>query len=206
MKTTDDDTYRLYKINTGIHTKLSCNTLTLDQIIDRIEYMTAMHSKTLCVRIDIVNDTDGYSVLERHHVTRLLEDTKRHLESKQRNNRNKLDFQHIWTTEKGSEGEYPHYHFLILVNGSAIQNGYSIKETLNNYVMQKQQTEKRGLVHFSESNGPRGIMIDRNADDFESRMADAVHAGSYLAKTRTKEQNPKGARFSSASRLPRDMD
>lgn len=203
MKTTNNDNYRLFNINTGINSRLSCNIKTLDQIIDRIEYMTEMHSKTLCVRLDITNDTSGYSILERHHMTRVLEETSRHLESKLIKSRNTLDFHYVWTTEQTSEAEYPHYHCFILVNGNAIQNGYSIKEALNRYVMKWQQTAKEGLVHFSKSNGKFGIMINRNASDFEQRKEDAVYAGSYLAKTRTKEYRPKGARFSSASRLPR---
>lgn len=203
MNITDDEVYRKYKINTGVSTKLSCNKAALDQIIDRIEYMTKSHSKTLCIRVDINNEADGYAVLERHHITRVMEETKRHLESKLRNSRNKMDFHYVWTTEQTREARHPHYHCFILVNGNAIQNGYSVKEALNRYVMKWQRTEKQGLVHFSESNGAKGIMINRAKPDFERRMADAVYAGSYLAKTRTKERRPKGARFSSASRLPK---
>lgn len=204
MNITNDKMHRQYKINTGVNVRLSCNKTTLDQIIDRIEYMTESHSKTLCVRVDIMNDADGYTPLERHHLTRVLEETKRHLESKHRDSRNKLDFHYVWTTEQTCNAEHPHYHCFILVNGNAIQNGYSIKEVLNRYVMKWQRTDKQGLVHFSESNGPRGIMINRNAPDYERRKADAVYAGSYLAKTRSKESRPKGARFSSASRIPRN--
>ena len=203
MKTTEDSTYRSFMINTGTSKRLPCNKLTLDQIIDRIEHMTAAHSKTLCIRLDIMNAADGYTVLERYHITRVLEETIRHLESKLRYSRNKLDIHYVWTTEQTKETEHPHYHCFILVNGNAIQNGYSVKEALNRYVMKWQRTEKQGLVHFSESNGPMGIMINRNAPDYERRKAEAVYAGSYLAKTRTKEHNRKGQRFSSASRMSR---
>lgn len=203
MNTTDDRIYRSFKINTGMNTKLSCNKITLDQVIDRIEHMTTEHSKTLCIRLDIMNDADGYTILERHHITRVMEETIRHLGSKLRNSRNKLDLHYIWTTEQTDREAHPHYHFFILVNGNAIQNGYSIKEALNRYVMKWQHTQKQGLVHFSESNGPRGIMINRNSSDYERRKGEAVYAGSYLAKTRTKEHNRKGQRFSSASRLPK---
>ena len=206
MNITSEEEYRSYRINTGMHKKLHCNTKTLEQIVNAIEYMVESHSKTLCIRIDIMNDDDGYTVLERHHITREMEETKRHLESKLRNSRNKLDFHYVWTTEHTSKAEHPHYHCFILVNGNAIQNGYSVKEALNRYVTKWQKTEKQGLVHFSESNGPRGIMINRNAPDYERRRGDAVYAGSYLAKIRSKERRPKGARFSSASRLPRGMD
>lgn len=206
MKPISASTYRSFTINTGVHTKLSCNKTTLDQVIDIVEYMSQKHSKTLCVRLDIMNAADGYTILERHHITRVLEETRRHLESKLKNSSNKLDLHYVWATEQTSKTEYPHYHCFILVNGNAIQNGYSVREALNRIVMKWQQTHKQGLVHFSESNGKSGIMLNRNASDFERRKGDAVYAGSYLAKMRSKEHRPKGARFSSASRFPRRTD
>lgn len=206
MKPISASTYRSFTINTGVHTKLSCNKTTLDQVIDLVEYMSQKHSKTLCVRLDIMNAADGYTILERHHITRVLEETRRHLESKLKNSSNKLDLHYVWATEQTSKTEYPHYHCFILVNGNAIQNGYSVREALNRIVMKWQQTHKQGLVHFSESNGKSGIMLNRNAPDFERRKGDAVYAGSYLAKMRSKEHRPKGARFSSASRFPRRTD
>lgn len=206
MKPISASTYRSFTINTGVHTKLSCNKATLDQVIDLVEYMPQKHSKTLCVRLDIMNAADGYTILERHHITRVLEETRRHLESKLKNSSNKLDLHYVWATEQNSKTEYPHYHCFILVNGNAIQNGYSVREALNRIVMKWQQTHKQGLVHFSESNGKSGIMLNRNASDFERRKGDAVYAGSYLAKMRSKEHRPKGARFSSASRFPRRTD
>ena len=65
----------------------------------------------------------------------------------------------------------------------------------------KLDTDNDGLVHFSESNGQKGIMIDRNSDDFEQQKNNAVYAGSYLAKTRSKEHNSKWSRVSSSSRI-----
>lgn len=203
MKTINDSIYRSFIVNTGVHTNLSCNKTTLDQIIDLVEYMTEVHSKTLCVRLDIMNDVDKYTIMERHHITRVLEETRRHLELKLRDSSNKLDLHYVWTTEQTSKTERPHYHCFILVNGNAIQDGYSVKKALNRIVMKWQRTHKQGLVHFSESNGKSGIMLNRNASDFERRKGDAVYAGSYLAKVRSKEHRPKGARFSSASRFPK---
>ena len=90
---------------------------------------------------------------------------------------------------------------MCLANGNAIQNGYSIFEEVNKQVKNKLDTDVNGLVHFSDSNGRQGIMIDRNSDNFEQQKNDVVYAGSYLAKTKSKEHNPKGSRVSSSSRL-----
>ena len=49
-------------------------------------------------------------------------------------------------------------------------------------------------------------MIDMNYDYFEQQKNNAVYAGSYLAKTRSKEHNPKGSRVSSSSRIKKNND
>lgn len=95
---------------------------------------------------------------------------------------------------------------MAFANGNAIQNGYSIFSELNKQVKNKLDTDNDGLVHFSESNGQQGIMIDRNSDDFEQQKNNAVYAGSYLAKTKSKEHNPKGSRVSSSSRIKESND
>lgn len=198
-----DFLYRGYRINTGNEGVHFCNTVTLDQVINLMEYMTQKHSKVLCVRLDITNDLEGRSPVGCCHVTRIMENLMRQLESKYRDGKNRVDLKYVWTTEQEHGAPHPHYHLFILVNGNAMQNGYTVMRVINRYVMRLQQTAKEGLVNFSKSNGKMGIMINRNAPDFEQRKEDAIYAGSYLAKTRTKECRPKGARFSSASRLPR---
>ncbi|UIA98821.1 inovirus Gp2 family protein [Desulfovibrio desulfuricans] len=80
-------------------------------------------------------------------------------------------------------------------------NSNSTFTELNKQVKNKLDTDNDGLVHFSGSNGQKGIMIDRNSDDFEQQMNNVVYAGSYLAKTKSEEHNPKGSRGSSSSRL-----
>ncbi len=95
---------------------------------------------------------------------------------------------------------------MIFTNGNAIQNSYSIYAKLNKQVKNKLGTDNDGLVHFSESNGKKGIMIDRNSNDFEQQKHNAVYTGSYLAKTRSKEHNPKGSRVSSSSMITKPND
>ena len=201
INTTTSNEYREYAINTGTNNNLPCNTTTLDQIIDTTECMTSNHSKTLAIRLDIHSEQDSDKTLNRRDVTRILENTKRNLNTKFKDSKNQPDIKTIVTTEQTSPEANPHYHVMAFANGNAIQNGYSIFSELNKQVKNKLDTDNDGLVHFSESNGEKGIMIDRNSDDFEQQMNNAVHAGSYLAKTRSKEHNPKGSRVSSSSRI-----
>lgn len=205
-KTTTSNTYRGYPINTGKDNNLPCSTKCLDQLVDTVEYMSENHSKVLAVRADIHSELDSEKVLTRRDVTRAIENTKRNIDSKFKDSKNKPDIKFITTTEQTSPEANPHYHVMAFANGNAIQNGYSIFSELNKQVKNKLDTDNDGLVHFSESNGEKGIMIDRNSDDFEQQMNNAVHAGSYLAKTKSKEHNPKGSRVSSSSMITRSND
>lgn len=201
VNTTISNEYRGYTINTGTNSDLPCNTTTLDQIIDTTEHMTSKHSKALAIRLDIHSEQDSDKTLNRRDVTRILENTKRNLNTKFKGSKNKPDIKTIVTTERTSPEANPHYHVMAFANGNAIQNGYSLFEEVNRQVKNKLKTDTDGLVHFSESNGKKGIMIDRNSEDFEQQKNKAVYAGSYLAKTRSKEHNPKGSRVSSSSRI-----
>ena len=200
LNTTTSDTYRGYTINTGRNNNLPCYTKPLDQIIDAVEYMTDNHTKVLAERLDIHSEKNSDKVLTRRDITRAIENTKRNINSKFKDSKNKPDLNAIITTEQTSPRANPHFHVMVLANGNAIQNGYSIFTELNKQLKNKLCTDNDGLVHFSESNGKAGIMIDRNSDDFEQQKNNAVYAGSYLAKTRSKEHNPKGSRVSSSSR------
>lgn len=195
--------FRGYKINNGENNNLFCHKKTLDHIADTTEYMTNNHSRTLMVRLDIQPDQDSEHTLSSKDMTRVIENVKRQTDSRFKNRKNDPDTHVVWVSEKTTPDDKPHYHLAIFVNGNAIQNGYSLKEAFNNEVKKKLKTDKDGLVNFSSSNGKVGKLIERNSPDFEHQVNDAVHAASYLAKTRSKEYNPKGSRVSSCTRIRR---
>lgn len=132
---------------------------------------------------------------------RILESTKRKLASENKG-KNSIDMHHVWTAEKKQAQGYEHIHLALLVNGNAIRHGRRLMRAVEKALERHIQASVEGLVEFCESNGKSGILIDRNATDFERKSGDAIYAASYLAKTSTKEHKAKGARFSSASRLP----
>lgn len=198
--TTNEKVYNSYPINNGVKKNFTCYKKTLDQVINQVEYTISNHSKALFIRLDIRNEKDSDNRIMRNDMTRIIENTKRAIESKYKDSPNKLDMNITWTTE--NDGDSPHFHCFIGVNGNAIQNGYSILNAMNHAVQKYLKTDNNGLVEFCESNGKYGKMVDRNSPDFIKQMEKAVYAGSYLAKTHTKENKPKGARVSSTSRLP----
>lgn len=219
MKTTSQSTYRGYHINNGKDNNLHCHTKTLDQIIDTAEHMTSKHSRVLSVRLDIQNTTttrmgnNGQEIdyaLNSKDMTRIIESATRTLNSKSKDGKNDPDAHWVWTAERVSPDDKPHFHVNAFVNGNAIQNGYSVKEAVSRAVKNKLQNANNtpnesyeGLVNFSGSNGAKGKLIERNSPEVEQQIDDVVYAGSYLAKTRTKEFNPKGSRVSSCTRIPR---
>lgn len=193
--------YRDYKINNGNRHDFGCYIKTLDQSIDQLEYCIGKHSKCLNVRLDIRNPVGTKRIIQRENMTRILENGKRNIERRYKDKPNKPDFKVVWTTENESNEKNPHYHLQINVNGNAVQNGYAIKEEVEKAVNTYFGNEYPGLVEFCKSNGKYGIMIDKNTDEFQENLEKAVYINSYLAKTRSKEVRPKGARISSASKL-----
>ena len=103
-KTTTLNTYRGYSINTGKNNNLPCNTKSLDQIVDTVEYMTENHSKVLAVRADIHSEQDSEKVLTRRDITRIVENTKRNINSKFKGSKNNPDIKVIVTTEQTEMG------------------------------------------------------------------------------------------------------
>lgn len=206
LKTTKSNTYRGYPINTGKDNNLPCSTKSLDQLVDTVEYMTENHSRVLAVRADVRSEQDSERILTRRDVTRVIENTRRNINSRFKDSKNNPDIKFIVTTEQTSPEANPHYHVMAFANGNAIQNGYSIFTELNKQVKNKLDTDNDGLVHFSGSNGKTGIMIDRNSDDFEQQINNAVYAGSYLAKTSSKKHTPEGSWVSSSSRRKKKND
>ena len=214
---TSGNTYKGYTINNGQDGNLHCHTKTLDQLIDTVEHMTAKHSKVLSVRIDIQNTATGRIgsngqeidyALNSKNMTRIIESATRTLNSKSKCGKNSPDVHWVWTTERISPDDKPHFHVNAFVNANAIQNGYSIKEAVNkavkNILQRANSTpneEYDGLVNFSGSNGAKGKLIERNSPEAKEQIDNVVYAGSYLAKTRTKEFNPKGSRVSSCTRI-----
>lgn len=203
MKTTTASTYRGYPVNTGKENNLPVNITTMDQIIDRVEHMTEKHSKVLAVRLDIRADADSAKDL-RQLMPRIIEETKRKLESthsKNPDNRNNVDMHYVWAAEQSSRTRHEHAHTFVLVNANAVQNSYSIFDAMKEAVCKYLNTYNQGLVELCPSTRPKGLMINRNAPDYQTQKDKAVEIGSYLAKTRSKENKPKNARFSSASIL-----
>lgn len=92
---------------------------------------------------------------------RILESVKRIIESKNRG-RNRLDMYYVRSAERKDYEGKEHVHLAFWVNGNAIQNGYRVQSAVEEAVERQFPGESIGLVHFCQSNGAKGILIDRN--------------------------------------------
>lgn len=207
-KITNNNNFRGYTLQEN--NKYNYYTITLDQITNQVEYSISAHSKVLFMRMDIHNpQVTNKKQIQRKDMTRILENTKRIINKRYKESKNKPDMQYTWTSENdGKDHKTPHYHLAISVNGNAVKNCQPVFEALNKATMKHLGTTNPGLVHYSKGEDMYygGFGIDRNAPDFKKNVDKAVKLGSYLAKTHTKEDRPKGSRISSSSKLPKGWE
>ena len=195
--------YRGYRINNGKNSEHSCYKDSLDKTINIIENKTQRHNKAHMTRID-VHPPQGMPEIEASKaMTRVVESMLREISRKHKHSSHDPDISVIRTTEIGSHENNLHFHFSILSNGNAIQNGYTFLESMTRHSERIFGSSMSGRVNYSSSNNGTGIMINRNSPDYEEKLQEAVYAGSYLAKTNTKDNLRKGTHKLSISHSKR---
>lgn len=199
-QTTKDSIYNGHKINCGKDNTSECLISALDKIIEATIDMTEKHSKVLAARIDIHKPQDKFIENSNRRLTRVKESFTKEINRKFKDSPHKPDIRIISCSEKNYTERETHEHLYILANGNAIHNAWRFHESLDKHTKRIYETENGGLVHFCESSGKKGILIDRNKDDFKEQLDKAIYAGSYLAKTKGKDLLPKGTHKVTSSR------
>ena len=199
-ETTNEDTYKGYAINNGKDYTSNCFISTLNKIVETTLNMTEKHSKVLVARLDIHKPQDKIIENPNRKSTRIKESFKKEMDRKFKDSSHNPDIKIISTTENMDSERQTHEHLYILANGNAIQNAWRFQNSLNRHTKRIFDSDNDGLVHFCESSGEKGIMIDRDKDNFEEQLDKAIYAGSYLAKTKGKDLLPKGSHKVSSSR------
>lgn len=198
--TTNSESYKGYTINNGKEYTSDCYISILDKIIEKTTEMAEKHSKVLVSRIDIHKPQDKIIENPNRKCTRIKESFKKEMNRVFKDSPHNPDVNIISTSERNDSGRQTHEHLYIIANGNAIQNAWRFQDSLNRHTKRIFDSDKDGLVHFCESNGDKGIMIDRNDDDFQEQLDKAIYAGSYLAKTKGKDLLPKGTHKVTSSR------
>jgi len=177
-------------------------------INDLLNAMVTRHCKVFIVRIDVrfpVGFThDGTNVLISEWIRRVVGYYGYH----------KIGCAQLWVREQKTS-ENPHYHVLLLLNGSLIQNGGGVREiAARTWTNLLKRDDAGPCIHLCQPYASgSGIMIQRptktsmgakaeqERSAFDATFNGVIAWASYLAKTYTKGNAPYRIREFGASRL-----
>ena len=207
MTTTTAETYHDYPIMTDKAKGLACNIKILNEIERQLDYAEATKSKTLFMRYDI-RFPEGYDHADNG--------VFREFQSKFMKNlsRQGLKPQYIAVREQSRE-KHQHYHVALLLDGQktrSIHNHIQTAERLWDTTLGLPARENGyGLIDdcTTSRTGEKqvnGVMLRPDDPDMEAKKADCFRRASYLAKTNTKGNAPKGQREMFSSRIPSKKD
>ena len=207
MTTITAETYHDYPIMTDKAKGLACDIKILNEIERQLDYAEATKSKTLFMRYDI-RFPEGYDHADNG--------VFREFQSKFMKNlsRQGLKPQYIAVREQSRE-KHQHYHVALLLDGQktqSIHNHIQTAERLWDTTLGLPARENGyGLIDdcTTSRTGEKqvnGVMLRPDDPDMEAKKADCFRRASYLAKTNTKGNAPKGQREMFSSRIPSKKD
>ena len=207
MTTTTAETYHDYPIMTDKAKGLACDTKILNEIERQFGYAEETKSKTLFMRYDI-RFPEGYDHADNG--------VFREFQSKFMKNlsRQGLKPQYIAVREQSRE-KHQHYHVALLLDGQktqSIHNHIQTAERLWDTTLGLPARENGyGLIDdcTTSRTGEKqvnGVMLRPDDPDMEAKKAECFRRASYLAKTNTKGNAPKGQREMFSSRIPSKKD
>jgi len=210
--TTNARRFENFPINTGLNGEHACFVEMLQKIHDRLIYMVTKHCKVLFIRFDLRFPKDYYSDLSNDTVSHLFKILKENAGTK------KIDFQFMWVREQSRE-KHQHYHCILLINGSKVQNYRRVLEYISQIWARLLNCNPDGLVDFCHKNRDgqpveNGIMIRRPSHtlgEFEYMAQEntlfmdfdrVFRWASYLCKENQKSNTPHGVRRFGVSQIP----
>jgi len=183
-------------------------------IRDRFEYMTTKHCRVLYARFDVRFPQRPISYIhnggneEITHLMKLLMSSY---------SRRGVEMQYAWAREQNSS-EFPHYHVMMLVNGSYIMNPYYIFEDAQRIWSSIIGGDATGLIQRcnceSWGRSKWSIMIQRPTEasmgqeridqqtEYEQAYSRALENSNYLIKECHKVNAPPRTRYFACSELP----
>ena len=205
MKTTTEKTYHDYPIMTDKAKGLACDIKILNEIERQLDYAEETKSKTLFMRYDI-RFPEGYDHADNG--------VFREFQSKFMKNlsRQGLKPQYIAVREQSRE-KHQHYHVALLLDGQktqSIHNHIQTAERLWDLTLGLPEKENGyGLIDDctksrSGEKQENGVMLRYDDPWRGDKKDDCFRRASYLAKTSTKGNNPKGQREMFSSRIPKE--
>ena len=205
QRETTERTYNNYSIMTDRERGLSCNTEILREIERQFDYAENSKSKVFFMRYDVripegmyIEDNKTFRDFQANFIKNL--------------SRQGLKPQYIAVREQSKE-KHQHYHVALLLDGQktqSIHNHIQTAERLWDSTLGLPAKENGyGLIDDCTTNRngepqENGVML-RYDDPFRgNKKDDCFRRASYLAKTNTKGNAPKGQRELFSSRIPKE--
>ena len=204
MKTTTEETYHGYPIMTDKTRGLACDAKVLNEIERQFDYAEETKSKVFFMRYDI-----RFPERFDHADNNVF----REFQSKFMKNlsRQGLKPQYIAVREQSRE-KHQHYHVALLLDGQktqSIHNHIQTAERLWDLTLGLPEKENGyGLIDDctksrSGEKQENGVMLRYDDPWRGDKKDDCFRRASYLAKTSTKGNTPKGQREMFSSRIPK---
>lgn len=190
--------FESYTINTSLENNNYAYEKILSKIYDKLHDMLMKHTKIMIIRFDVRYPNNGSIPYSKEHIYNFAYNLKRSLNRETFSSGHFVDAQILYVEERDSS-EYPHYHFAVIVNANAKKSLYSIQLKADKLWKIALKTTQNGLVHYCTEH-PNGLVISRNSPQFHDQFSKVFYQLSYMAKTRSKENRPKGSWLIKTSR------
>ena len=165
------------------------------------------HCKTYVVRLDVRFPQGSKHDGKNSTVSELLRRLKAYYAY------HRIDCRYVWAREQ-KHSDVPHYHLLLLLDGSRIENGWGVWSVAARTWSGLLDTNCDACIHLcTPDQGGNGLMIRRpssrsegeklvlETEAFNRAYKAAYYWASYLAKTYTKGEAPLNVREFGSSRF-----
>lgn len=205
MNITYQSNFKEFTINADINKKFGCHIPILEHYESQLSYMLNSHQKVMQVRFDLHYPEDGSVIPDQKHIYRFNENLKRSLDRENIKGRHRVDPKIIHVEEQ-IYSNYPHYHYVLLVNASAKRDIYFLFQKVEHFWELSIGHSSHGLVDYCNKtwNGLKqenGIIIDQSKPDYLSNINKCFYQASYLAKECGKEHKRKGSWLVGSTRV-----
>lgn len=190
-----------------------CNDERIIACVERqFDHALGIHNKVLLIRFDVRFPTENYLYDGgNREISSLIKSLKAVYAAQLR------EIQYAWVRER-VDSNHPHYHVMLLVNGSLMQNPYGLlkkTEEIWNHIL---GGDFPGLIEFCDKkcmgNKTTGsVMMRRPSSEakgdelicqeqaYQAACRDAIWRASYLAKTFSKDETPYRKRVFGCSQI-----
>lgn len=167
-------------------------------MLNRLNYMINQHCKVLAVRFDI-HFPKGYPHDGRN---REISELLKRMKGYRSGFSDDVEVHYVWAREQVSS-LVPHYHVILFIDGSKIQNPHGILQSIERIWQGVIGVVQPGLVHFCCQDGSvghvmlirpssalQGPELDAQIWQFEMAYRDVLRRIAYLAKAFSKGSAP----------------